>query len=160
MNTTFLLLGSNLGDSFENLITATNCISNTVGNVLTQSSIYQSPPWGFEHENYFLNQVLMVETLIDPQDLLVSILDIETKMGRLRNNKGYESRIIDIDILFYKEVCIDTANLKIPHPLIEKRRFTLMPLAEIAPKLIHPQLGRNMMELLDNCMDFSDVKKI
>jgi len=160
MNKSFLLLGSNLGNPEKSIRLAVKLIQENIGHLLSKSSIYKSAPWGFEGENYFLNQVLIINTLLNENELLDTILDIEKKMGRIRNSLGYENRIIDIDILFFESICLNTTRLTIPHPLIEQRRFTLMPLAEIAPEFIHPLNGKTMQELLQNCTDKGDVNII
>ncbi len=160
MNTSFLLLGSNLENPELAISSATQLIQEKVGKIQSKSSVYKSAPWGFDTENYFLNQVLIVNTPLNEHELLDIILDIEKKMGRTRNTSGYENRIIDIDILFYESTCIDSQRLIIPHPLIEQRKFTLMPLAEIAPLYIHPKNGKTMLELLHNCNDKGEVTVI
>jgi 2-amino-4-hydroxy-6-hydroxymethyldihydropteridine diphosphokinase len=162
MATTFLLLGSNLGQKTENLRSAENEICVKIGNLIKKSSIIESPPWGFEHKEDFLNQVLQIETQYSPFELLKAILSIEKKFGRVRSLKKnvYLPRIIDIDILFYNGSIIETEKLVIPHPKLHLRRFTLEPLQEIAPDLIHPILGKTIQKLLEICTDDSKIKKL
>lgn len=162
MAITYLLLGSNLGQKIENLRSAELEICLKIGSLVKKSSIIQSPPWGFEHKEDFLNQVLQIETRYSPFELLNAILSIEKKLGRIRflETKEYLPRIIDIDILFYDSLIIESENLIIPHPQLHLRRFTLTPLYEIAPELIHPVLEKTIRELLKLCSDNSEIKKL
>jgi len=154
MKTVFLSLGSNLGNKQNNLSTAITAITKNVGNVCLLSAIYETGAWGFESKDNFLNRVIMVMTDMEPSELMNCCLAIEKKMGRERNHSGnYESRLIDIDILFYGESIIVEDKLKIPHPLIHERRFVLEPLVEIAPDLIHPLFEKSISQLLDECAD-------
>jgi 2-amino-4-hydroxy-6-hydroxymethyldihydropteridine diphosphokinase len=148
----FLLLGSNVGKSYDNLRTAIQCIQTDAGVIIKQSSIYQTKAWGKIDQPDFLNQVIQIETNLSPEELLVSVLEIEKKMGRVRNEK-WGPRIIDIDILFYNQVIISLPQLTIPHPEIAARRFTLSPLAELSPEFLHPLLNKTISELLSDCAD-------
>ncbi len=151
MATIYLSLGSNLGNKKENLKNAVLLLSEEIGEVISTSSLYQSKPWGFESENDFINSVIIMKTFLSPFDILSKIKEIEKKLGR--NNKtgrGYEDRVIDIDILFYEDLIIDTPELKIPHPFIHMRDFVLIPLAEIAPAFIHPLIKKDIREILKN----------
>ncbi len=156
---TFLLLGSNLGDRAEILLKAQKEISLSVGTVVNESSIYETGAWGIEDQPAFLNQVVVVKTKLNPHQLLTVINNIEQELGRIRHQKWGE-RLIDIDILYYNNKVINTPNLIIPHPEIANRRFTLVPLVEIAPDFMHPVLGRNQKELLSSCEDELEVKKL
>lgn len=160
MNTVFLLLGGNLGNVSETFRQARRHISLKVGPVRKASSLYQSEPWGFEAETLFLNQVLVVETLLEPAELLEVLLRIEEPLGRKRTRDVMESRSIDIDILFYNDQVILTSSLEVPHPRLHLRRFTLMPLVEIAPEMMHPLMGMTMKELLESCEDDLRVEKL
>ena len=132
MSSVYLSLGSNLGDKKSNLEKAVSLISKKVGKIVRASSFYQSAPCGFESENDFLNAVILIETSFSPTELLAKTQEIERKMGRkTKSTKTYSDRIIDIDILFYDDLVIDTPELKIPHPLWKERDFVLIPLAEI-----------------------------
>lgn len=151
-HTIYLLLGSNLGDRETNLGMARSLIENSLGTIIQSSSIYESAAWGKEDQPDFLNQVIKIQTQINPHALLEKLAWAETSLGRLREVKWGE-RIIDIDILFYENEIIEEEKLTIPHPGIPIRRFTLLPLSEIAPDLIHPLLKKSIRELLDECED-------
>ena len=160
-NTTYLLLGSNMGKPAETLREALLLIEKECGRVTQMSSIYKTAPWGFEAPEPFLNQVICVETELEADALLGSLLQIEKMLGRVRKEGlGYASRPIDIDILFYHNLIIDTENLILPHPRLQLRRFTLEPLHEIAPDLKHPALGKTIRELLSDCTDPHSVQKV
>jgi len=157
----FLSLGSNLGNKWTNLQKAINEIDENIGSVIIQSGIYDTEAWGFECNDHFLNQVIVVMTELEPLELIDCCLDIEKTMGRKRNDyRKYVSRIIDIDILFYGEEILKEENLQIPHPLIQKRRFILEPMNEIAPDLIHPLLGKSISVLREECTDTGQVKLV
>jgi 2-amino-4-hydroxy-6-hydroxymethyldihydropteridine diphosphokinase len=157
----FLLLGSNLGDRHKILSNAKDLISARIGIIKVESSIYESDPWGFEHENVFLNEVVILNTEYSPESVLKLALDIESELGRVRSNDNeYTGRLIDIDILFYDDRIVHDEHLKIPHPLLHERRFTLQPLVEIAPDMIHPVLQKTMKQLLDDCPDNLEAKQM
>jgi 2-amino-4-hydroxy-6-hydroxymethyldihydropteridine diphosphokinase len=145
----YLSLGNNLGEKEHNLIWMIQALSLNVGSVIRQSKFYKSDPWGFESENEFLNAVVLLETNLNPFDLLVKTQEIERTLGRTAKSvNGYSDRLIDIDILFYDNLIIDQPALKIPHPLIAERDFVLLPLVEIAPDFVHPVLGRKIIDLI------------
>lgn len=156
MNTIYLLSGSNIGDSSHHLDTAISFIRSRVGAITQKSSIYKTEPWGNKEQQDFLNQVLEVHTSLEPEEVLRQLLLIEQEMGRKRMEK-WGPRVIDIDILFYEIRVMQTQRLTIPHPLLHERRFTLLPLAEIAPNFIHPVLHKTINELLAQCADSSVV---
>jgi 2-amino-4-hydroxy-6-hydroxymethyldihydropteridine diphosphokinase len=158
MKKVFLGLGSNLSDREHNLESAVEKIQEFIGPIIRVSSIYETEPWGFKSENYFLNMVVEAETSLNPSGLLGRLLTIESLLGRLREGKKYQSRIIDIDILLFGKQVINKAELVIPHPKIPDRRFVLEPLCEIAPDTVHPVLGKTIAELLAECKDKSRVK--
>jgi len=159
MKNVFLGIGTNLGSRESNLEQAVAEIEKYIGPVLSTSSIYETEPWGFKAKDEFLNRVIKVETELTPSGLLGKILMIESLLGRVRNEERYSSRLIDIDILLYEDKIIEEESLKIPHPLLQHRRFVLVPLCELASEMIHPVLKRSFAELLEICGDRSIVKK-
>ena len=159
MHITYLLLGSNLGNSKSYIAAALSEIEAKLGRIVKSSSLYQTASWGKHDQPDFLNQVIELKTMLSPQDLLSGILSIEADMGRKRVEK-WGSRIIDIDILLYEDQIINEPDLSIPHPYLAFRRFCLMPLCEIAPEFMHPLLGKNIQELLLELSDDLLVKKL
>lgn len=159
MNTIYLLLGSNMGNSQQQLLMALNNISREIGAVIQQSSLYSTQAWGNTNQPDFLNQVVVVTTNFTALQTLDIILEIEIKMGRVRTIKN-APRVIDIDILFFNSDVISLVNLSVPHPEIENRRFVLIPLNELAPDLKHPVSQNSMHTLLLNCIDTLEVKKL
>ena len=153
----YLLLGSNLGDRRQHLLDALDGISY-LGTISRVSSVYRSAAWGNVDQPDFLNATVELSTTHSPEELLNDILEIETGMGRIRNEK-WGARLIDIDILFYDDIILNTSHLSIPHPQLQNRKFTLVPLAEIAPHLIHPISKKTISQLLDACEDPLDVEK-
>ncbi|MGA3012700.1 MAG: 2-amino-4-hydroxy-6-hydroxymethyldihydropteridine diphosphokinase [Bacteroidales bacterium] len=156
----YLLLGSNLGDKKKNLDDALEIINKRIGLVSKTSSLYETEPWGFTSEDYFLNMAAKVDTLLSPEEVLQQVNNIELDCGRKRQGMGYESRTIDIDILFYDDLILATSALTIPHPHIEERRFVLVPLNEIAKDLIHPGSRNTITELMLTCHDSKKVMKL
>lgn len=156
----YLLTGSNLGDKYKNLQQAARQISAQAGVIRERSSVYESPPWGFDHPEFFYNQVLSVETNLSPDELICTLLDIEEFMGRTRSGSGYQARLIDLDILFYDQLIFHNNKLEIPHPRLHLRRFTLVPLNEIAPDLVHPLMKKTVRDLLYQCPDEGKVEKV
>ena len=159
MYNTYLLLGSNLGEKKLNIDYAAELIGSLIGEVITKSSIYQTSAWGVEDQPPFYNQVLEVKTKSKPEDLIVDIQYIENKLGRERGER-WGSRIIDIDVLYYENEVINLDNLIVPHPEIHNRRFTLIPLVEIAPDYLHPVLNKTNAQLLSEVKDELKVEKI
>lgn len=157
----YLLLGSNEGNRKKYLQDAESMISFRIGRIIKHSSVYETEPWGFDDERYFLNQVMVVITQQTPLQLLDKINKIESELGRKRLQSGdYSNRSIDIDILFYGNQVFSTKELKIPHPLIQERRFVLVPMEEVAPEFKHPQLKKTISFLLKECTDNLEVRKI
>ena len=159
MNKTYLLTGGNLGNRLAFLSQAKELLSEYCGVITAASSFYETAAWGNTNQAAFLNQALEITTTLNAQQLIRKILKIEKLMGRIRKEK-YGPRNIDIDILLYNDEVHEMPFLKIPHPEMQNRRFALMPLAEIAPGLIHPVFKRSIMELLDDCTDGLEVNKI
>lgn len=156
----YISLGSNKGDRLKNLQDAINLIFERIGKINIISKVYNSPAFGFEGSD-FLNCCVILETDIAPDEIMLALLEIETSMGRVREaNAGYESRTIDLDILFVDEDILETKLLKVPHPELHKRKFVLKPLLEIAPKLTHPTLHKNVADLLETCEDTSVLEPI
>lgn len=155
----FLLLGSNQGDRGRLLQRATAEMNMKIGAVLQKSSVYQTAAWGMPLQPDFYNQVLRVETRLTAGQLLEAIFSIERALGRVRTAR-WSPRTIDIDILYFGGSVIDRADLAIPHPAIAKRRFTLVPLAEISPDFIHPVLQKTNAALLQECDDPLAVKRV
>lgn len=159
MNSSYLLLGGNLGNRRENLRLAVEWIEQRVGATTKKSSIFATQAWGKKDQPDFYNQAICVETRLNALQLLEEVLSIELEMGRKRTEKWAE-RIIDIDILFYNDAIIQEKRLQVPHPHLQERRFVLVPMAEIAAELIHPVLNKNMRMLLDECPDTLEVKRL
>jgi 2-amino-4-hydroxy-6-hydroxymethyldihydropteridine diphosphokinase len=159
MNKAYLLTGGNEGDRYLNMQQARTNIEHICGQLIQVSSLYETAPWGNADQADFLNQVLLVDTKLSPQDLLKAIFIIEEKGGRKRTVKN-APRTIDIDILFYNRLILEEPGLSIPHPRIADRRFVLEPLNEISPGYLHPVLGKTIYQLLQECKDELAVKKI
>ena len=146
-NIVYLSLGSNLGDKINNLQTTINLIDSKVGDVLLISSVYKTKAEGFVGED-FLNCCVSLRTSMEPKILIKELINIESQNGRLRSNRNiYESRSIDIDILFYEDKIINQHNLTIPHPRMNERNFVIKPLLDIAKSKIHPVLNRTISEI-------------
>jgi len=153
----YLLTGSNIEPRELYLQNAKQQISKQLGNFVKESSVYESEAWGFEADTAFLNQVLLIRSTLNPEELLTKVLEIEKAMGRLRNENGYTSRTIDIDILYYGNEVIKHEKLIIPHPRIGDRNFTLMPLNEIAPGFVHPVFQLTNKDMFDRTSDRGKV---
>lgn len=153
-----ILLGGNEGDTHLVFEAAKAKIAKEVGELKIVSSLYVSPPWGFEAEQDFLNQVIVVKSAFPPKDVMERLLSIESVLGRTRSEvKGYASRVIDLDVLFQEGAVLFSEIVELPHPRLHERRFTLLPLAEIMPDFIHPILNKAMVELVAECGDTSVV---
>lgn len=160
MHTIVILLGSNQGESKALILKAKQLLEARTGHCLKASSLYESEAWGFKSETAFLNQVLMIETILTPQEILQIGLDIEKKLGRIRISETYASRTMDIDLLFYDDQIVEEADLTIPHPRLHLRRFTLAPLEEIMPDFVHPKLKKTIHELYVSCTDNLSIIKL
>ena len=159
MNKTYLLLGSNMGNSKKQLSRAIQRIEKEIGSLIRQSGLYLTAAWGKTDQPDFLNQVIIVETKLTAMDTMQNILAIEKKMGRIRTKKN-APRIIDIDILFFNKEITQQAELTLPHPEIQNRRFVLIPLNELSANFIHPVCNKTIHHLLRICPDKLAVKKI
>lgn len=153
---TFLLLGTNLGDREAQLQNAILKIGAQIGQVIKTSSIYETEPWGNVPQPNYLNQVVALETTLTVEEVLQKALSIEQELGRIRELK-WGARIIDIDVLYYGQETRHTEALTLPHPFLHVRRFTLIPLVEIAPDWEHPLLHLTNEALLERCPDQSNV---
>jgi 2-amino-4-hydroxy-6-hydroxymethyldihydropteridine diphosphokinase len=153
----FLLLGSNLGDRAGIIRQARQLIAEKAP-IITQSSIYETEPWGLTDQPPFLNQVIEVTSPEEPEILLKYLLNIEQELGRVRKVR-WGARLIDIDMLYYDDIIIESPALILPHPRLKERRFTLIPLSEIASGFIDPKLKKPVSQLLEECQDQSHVFK-
>lgn len=145
----YLALGTNIGNKRRNMITAAALLAERVGDVLALSGFYETEPWGFQSENTFLNAALQLETSLSPLELLKATQQIEVQMGRTQKSNGtYHDRIIDIDILLYDDLILQTPELTLPHPLMQDRRFVMEPLLEIAPNVVHPVFKKTVVSLM------------
>jgi 2-amino-4-hydroxy-6-hydroxymethyldihydropteridine diphosphokinase len=156
----WISLGSNLGDRAAQLALARNHLAESCGTILRVSGIYESRAWGYESDNMFFNQCLQLETALSPGALLQAVLEVERRMGRQRGREGYTDRSIDLDILFYDNLVLQTDHLQVPHPRMEDRRFVLQPLQEIASGKQHPVTGLTVGEMLEKSTDTARIEKI
>ena len=159
MGKVYLLLGGNLGDRKMLIANAEDELRKQIGDIVLKSSLYETKAWGREQQPNFLNKALAINTKLNAFEILKIIQNIEIKLGRKRV-EHWGSRTMDIDILFYENEIIDTEDLKIPHPLINMRKFVLSPLLEIIPDFIHPGLKKSIKELYLICEDKLEVTKI
>ena len=158
MNIVFLQLGSNLDNREMLLQDAIVAIEERVGLVLERSKVYESTAWRVEGQENYLNQILKVETKLQAHDVLFIILDVEKNLGRVRIEKWGE-RLIDIDIIFFNNEIIETAQLCVPHKHMHERMFVLTPLHNLAPDMAHPKYNKTVEELLKECTDTQLVKE-
>ena len=160
MESCYVLFGSNMGDKENIFAEACLLINNRCGVITAVSSSYESEPWGFEANEWFLNRLIVVDTDLNPEAMLRELLAIEAELGRVRHpeKEGYTSRTADLDILYYGQRVIVTPTLTVPHPRLHLRRFALMPLCEVAPELMHPVFQVTQRELLHRCTDQSIVR--
>ena len=148
----YLSLGSNLGDRIGHLQQATSLLSAVPEiNIVATSSFYESEPWNMDSENWFVNAIVQITTTLSPEDLLKECQRIEFQLGRKRDlTKGYIDRTIDIDILFYDNLILNTQELTIPHKFFHKRAFLLVPMLEIAQDFIHPLFNKSINEIYED----------
>jgi 2-amino-4-hydroxy-6-hydroxymethyldihydropteridine diphosphokinase len=161
MEKCYILFGSNMGDKSEIFEQACALINNRCGRIVAVSSAYESEPWGFEADEWFLNRLIVIETELAPDELMRQLLDIEAELGRVRHPEieGYTSRVVDLDILYYGNRVMQTPMVTVPHPRLHLRRFALMPLCELIPDFVHPVLQQTQRELLEACLDAMEVRK-
>jgi 2-amino-4-hydroxy-6-hydroxymethyldihydropteridine diphosphokinase len=145
----YLALGSNLGNRAANLKEAISALSPQM-EVKARSKVYETPPWGYAEQEKFLNQVVRVNTYLQPEPLLKHLKRLEVALGRTPSFQ-YGPRKIDIDILFYDDLVLETPLLTLPHPHVHERGFVLLPLMDIAPDLVHPVKEKTIHELLAGC---------
>ncbi|MCK9269798.1 MAG: 2-amino-4-hydroxy-6-hydroxymethyldihydropteridine diphosphokinase [Bacteroidales bacterium] len=161
MHQSYLLLGSNKGNRERNIVKAVKAIAQQAGIVSKMSSLYRSQPWGFQAEKDFYNLALLLQTPHEPHTLLHILLEIEKSLGRVRDSKpGYTSRTIDIDILFYDKLILESPKLILPHPRIQERRFVLRPMMELDQDYKHPVSGFSIAHMLAACNDTSEAEEI
>ncbi|ASV29446.1 2-amino-4-hydroxy-6-hydroxymethyldihydropteridine diphosphokinase [Maribacter cobaltidurans] len=159
-HTVYISIGSNLGQKRNNLQKAVFLIGERIGEVMAVSDVYNTPAWGFESDDFF-NACLEVKTKFTPQDVLDKLLDIEELLGRKRSQEtGYQSRNIDLDIIYYDHEVALTETLTLPHPKMAERRFVLKPLADIAPQFYHPIVNKDTRNLLQETRDKSVIAKL
>lgn len=158
-NSVYLSLGTNVGDRSTNLKRTAALIDSKIGTIIKRSAIYQTAAWGIEDQQDFLNQVVLVETNLLPEEMLYQTQQIEQEIGRKQTYK-WGPRVIDIDILLIDDLIIDTDALQVPHPEIQNRRFILVPLAQLAAAVKHPTLNISIEELLTSCPDKLPVQPV
>lgn len=155
----FIAIGSNLGDKVDNVKKAASLVADGVkATLVAMSSLYETEPWGIKEQPAFVNAVMEVETVLSPTELLAHTSAVEAKMGRQRELR-WGPRTIDLDIIFYDGLVTEESALTIPHPRAHERAFVMVPLAEIAPDLKHPVLGKKAAEIADS-LDRSGIKKL
>lgn len=159
MNKAYLLIGGNIGDRKDYLEQARRQITIKAGPVIQASHLYETAAWGKTDQEAFLNQALLITTNLKPEALLNILLEIELELGRKRLEKN-GPRTIDIDILFYDDIVLNSSRLALPHPAMQHRRFALEPLAEIAPLFQHPVFNKDIVTLLNECKDQLPVHKL
>lgn len=159
VNKAYILLGSNEGKRKDYLNKAKKQIANLCGSIEKESSVYETAAWGNTDQQAFLNQIVLIKTNLLPDELMSLLLRIETGLGRVRTVK-FGPRTIDLDILFYNDLIHHSKKLILPHPFIRERRFALIPMAELAPRKIHPVFKQTITALLKNCTDTLAVNKL
>lgn len=154
-----ILLGGNIGDTVSIFENCCLILNKDVGTIVSRSSVYKSPSWGFDSDPFF-NQALLLNTQLEADELIVKVLSIEKSLGRLRSSQAYTARVIDIDLIFFGNEIISKQELQIPHPRYHLRKFALVPLHDIIPDFIDPVFGMSIRELLNNCPDQAASVKI
>jgi 2-amino-4-hydroxy-6-hydroxymethyldihydropteridine diphosphokinase len=146
-----------MGDRQDNLKRGIECLKQAKINVVAQSSIYETSPWGVENQDMYLNQVIGIETNISPEELIQICKSCEQKVGRNIDQGHMQARVLDIDIVFYGDMILSKPELEIPHPRMHQRLFVLIPLLELDEDFVHPILGKAVWELYNECRDHSEV---
>jgi 2-amino-4-hydroxy-6-hydroxymethyldihydropteridine diphosphokinase len=159
MNRAFLLIGGNIGDRLSSLRLARLLLAQKCGSIISSSDVYETAAWGNIDQSSFLNQAIELETSLAADELLACALKAEQRMGRERKEK-YGPRIIDIDILLFNNEIIDKEQLSVPHPQLPNRRFALQCLCDIAAEVIHPVFGKTIKQLLSECVDPLEVRRL
>jgi 2-amino-4-hydroxy-6-hydroxymethyldihydropteridine diphosphokinase len=159
MSKVYFSIGSNKGNRSGLINEAIDNIDIIIGKVMLKSSIYETKSWGFNSNNFY-NICILVESELKPDLILNKILTIEKDMGRLKKTDQYSDRYIDIDILFFDNMIINSKSLEIPHPRIQLRKFVLTPMLELTPDLIHPILKKSIRQLEIECVDKDQPKKV
>ena len=160
MHKVFLGIGGNIGNKQANFQKVFDLVEKELGKIVEASSIFETPAWGFHSDDVFWNQIFIIKTKLEAVELLWRIHKIEENFERKRGKERYSSRQMDIDILYFDDEFVETASLVIPHPRIHERKFVLVPLCEIAPNFKHPLRRLNSLEMLENCLDKSIIKKV
>ncbi len=160
MNRAYLILGGNKGDKEHNLKRARQLIVEEAGVIEKSSAVFATAAWGNKNQPDFLNQVVCIQTPLLAGDLLKKAISIERQLGRVRGEEKWMERTMDIDILFYNDDVINTADLIVPHPFLHQRKFVLVPMVQLAPMLVHPVLKKNMEALLLECSDNLKVMQV
>lgn len=162
MNTAYISLGTNLGDRLSNIESAYQCIEIECGRIVSRSSFYKTPPWGFASDEDFVNSVVEINTKLEVHDLLKAIQKIEKNLGRTRaqSNQDYQDRIIDLDIIDYNGMILSTEKLVLPHPRMHLRDFVLIPLCEISPNWNHPVLNKSIEKIINNLPNERFIEKL
>ena len=154
MHKAFVSVGSNLGDKIENCRNGIDALLTDGQSVLVKpSSFYRTSPVDYEEQDWFVNLVIKIKTALDPVNLLDNMKNIEEAAGRKASTVRFGPRVLDLDILFFGDRIIQTAELEVPHPRMHKRRFVLKPICDIEPSMVHPLLGKDMRSLLDGLKD-------
>ncbi len=155
-----LSLGSNQGNRLSMITTCIDLIHSEIAVVVKVSKIYETPAWGFESEPFY-NAAILIHTSKSPQKILKQVLKVERKLGRVRSEaSGYQSRLIDVDIIAFDEEIIETENLQIPHPLLQNRKFVLQPMLDLGLNWEHPTLKKSIAQLLVQTDDVSEIKAV
>ncbi len=152
-------LGANLGNRKNSIDSATRAIRKH-GELVSISSIYETSAWGYDSQNNYYNVCVELKTALEPVPLLDELLKIENELGRTRSHSGYEDRLIDIDILLFGNRIESLSSLKIPHPHFHNRKFVLVPMNEIMQNRVHPIFNKTINELLNLCLDSTQIRKI